>query len=167
MYQKSCQAASSAGSSESPLRDAAMLCKDWGLDRWYTKYLFDQATHSREKLKAAENAQEKEKENGTENGKEKEKGSDELGAPELDALELSLLRDSCTDLAPFLENPALIIGMLASASSTNRGVINQQLGAFLEKVNPKNLEAVDPTDKRAYSLVRQRTIRISLLFSVL
>lgn len=168
---KAASTAASPASSESPLRDAAMLCKDWGLDRWYTKYLFDQATHSREKIKA-DDEHKKQHEDDEAKGASSSGGSgDEVATlldnqprkpqPQLDdGLELRLLRDSCTDLAPFLENPALIIGLLASASSSNRGAINQQLGAFLELAQPKNLERSattatvggNTTDKRAYSV---------------
>jgi hypothetical protein len=154
-----------------------MLCKDWGLDRWYTKYLFDQATHSREKIKA-DDEHKKQHEGGEAKGASSSGGSGAEVAtlldnqprkpqPQLDdGLELRLLRDSCTDLAPFLENPALIIGLLASASSSNRGAINQQLGAFLELAQPKTLErgattatvGGNTTDKRAYSVVSRHSL---------
>lgn len=116
-----------ASATGSELRDAALLCKDWGLDRWYTKYLFDQAIRSRERIKAAQ-----------------QKNDDES----LDAEETELLRACCSDLAPFLENPALMVGLLSSSLASSQDLINKQLSIFLKSIQPPQ-----SSSKSTFSLV--------------
>ncbi len=125
----------------------ALLCKDWGLERWYTKYLFDQACSSHDKLKQWQKEHESSKRKELTKEENVPSAENHIGGGYEEEQELKLLRASCEDLSGYLENPALVVALLANSSSTNRQLIAGEIERYREQVG-KNFGIFSDGDHR-------------------
>ncbi|KAL6049955.1 hypothetical protein QOT17_020115 [Balamuthia mandrillaris] len=104
------------------LRQAGLLCKDWGQERLRLKYLFDEAMALRVSDEQQQAASMK-----TARGDAK--------PAEVEEHRSQRLQEICAEMIPYLQNPALVIGLLSS-SSIHRVFIMQELEKFLDKMTP-------------------------------
>lgn len=101
--------------------DAALLCKDWALTRWHARYLFEEAISARNRQK------------GAKKNKDPKAGRNRQTQQSVEEVEEGkIIRRVCQDLLPYLENPTLVIGLLAPTPEYRPFVI-QELSNYLEK----------------------------------